>query len=121
MTFLLSAQVIDAIAQERKLEQPSISYGAENLYMHGPLEELTRGNLTKVSCSCLLIVLLQLDMCIIDLARHKLQLICILQAIGSLVEGDGSIVQVNDKKLASTLRIKLRFSDTVMHDANGTG
>lgn len=43
-----------------------------------------------------------------------------MQAISSLVEGDGSIVQVNDKKLASTLRLKLRFSDTVMHDANGT-
>lgn len=44
-----------------------------------------------------------------------------MQAVSSLVEGDGSIVQINDKKLASTLRIKLRFSDTVMHDANGMG
>lgn len=63
----------------------------------------------------------------IPLARHlhceicNLKLFCHLQAISSLVEGDGSIVQINDKKLASTLRIKLRFSDTVMHDANGTG
>ena len=52
-TLLLSAQVIDAIAKERQLEQPSISCSAENLYMHGPLEELTRGNLTKVSYLCL--------------------------------------------------------------------
>lgn len=52
-TLWLSAQVIDGIAKERQLEQPSISYGAENLYMHGPLEELTRVNLTKVSYLCL--------------------------------------------------------------------
>ena len=52
-TSLLSAQVIDGVAKERQLEQPSISYGAENLYMHGPLEELTRGNLAKVGYLCL--------------------------------------------------------------------
>ena len=44
----LFVQVIDRIAKERKLQRPSVSYGAENLYMHGPLEELTRQNLTKV-------------------------------------------------------------------------
>lgn len=41
-------QVIAAIAKERSLNRPSVSYGAENLYMHGPLEELTKQNLTKV-------------------------------------------------------------------------
>lgn len=41
-------QVIDAIAKERNLNRPSVSYGAENLYMHGPLEELTKQNLSKV-------------------------------------------------------------------------
>ena len=44
----LLLQVIDRIAKERKLQRPSVSYGAENLYMHGPLEELTRQNLDKV-------------------------------------------------------------------------
>ncbi len=49
-------QVIDAISSARQLDKPSVSYGAENLYMHGPLEELTRHNLTKVclgTCVCL--------------------------------------------------------------------
>lgn len=41
-------QVIEAIAKERSLDKPSVSYGAENLYMHGPLEELTKHNLSKV-------------------------------------------------------------------------
>ena len=41
-------QVIDVIAKERSLNRPSVSYGAENLYMHGPLEELTKQNLSKV-------------------------------------------------------------------------
>ncbi|KAL3137662.1 hypothetical protein ABBQ38_004937 [Trebouxia sp. C0009 RCD-2024] len=81
-------QVIDAIAKERSLSKPSISYGAENLYMHGPLEELTKQNLSKV--------------------------------IGDLVDGDGSVLQVNDKKLAFTLRLKLKFNDTQMLDVNGT-
>lgn len=49
LTAASQLQVIDAIAKEKQLEQPSISYGAENLYMHGPLEELTKGNLSKVS------------------------------------------------------------------------
>ena len=31
-----------------KLSAPSVSYGAENLYMRGPLEEATRGNLGRV-------------------------------------------------------------------------
>jgi ubiquitin-activating enzyme E1 C len=30
------------------LSAPSISYGSTNLYMRGPLEELTRDNLSKV-------------------------------------------------------------------------
>ncbi|KAL3150767.1 hypothetical protein ABBQ32_000541 [Trebouxia sp. C0010 RCD-2024] len=81
-------QVIEAIAKERSLDKPSVSYGAENLYMHGPLEELTKHNLSKV--------------------------------IGDLVDGDGSVLQVNDKKLAFTLRLKLKFTDTQMLDVNGT-
>lgn len=48
-TVLIAMQVIDAISSQRQLEKPSVSYGAENLYMHGPLEELTRHNLTKVA------------------------------------------------------------------------
>ena len=43
-----------------------------------------------------------------------------MQAISSLVEGDGSIVQINDKKLTTTLRVKLKFTDTHMQEANGT-
>lgn len=43
-----------------------------------------------------------------------------LQMISDLVDGDGSIIQINDKKLASTLRLKLKFTDTQMHEANGT-
>ena len=31
-----------------RLSAPSVSYGAENLYMRGPLEEATRGNLARV-------------------------------------------------------------------------
>lgn len=42
-----------------------------------------------------------------------------MQAIASLVDGDGSIVQINDKKLTITLRVKLKFTDTIMHEANG--
>ena len=30
---------------------------------------------------------------------------CVLQAIGELVEGDGSIIHVNDKKLVSALKV----------------
>lgn len=52
-SFNLRMQVIDAIAKERSLSKPSISYGAENLYMHGPLEELTKQNLSKVWGICL--------------------------------------------------------------------
>ncbi|DBA91682.1 hypothetical protein WJX77_006601 [Trebouxia sp. C0004] len=81
-------QVIDAISSAKQLDKPSVSYGAENLYMHGPLEELTRHNLTKV--------------------------------ISDLVDGDGSIIQINDKKLAATLRLKLKFTDTPMLDVNVT-
>ena len=40
--------MLDAIADTRKLKQPSCSYGSTNLYMHGPLEELTKDNLSKV-------------------------------------------------------------------------
>ena len=43
-----------------------------------------------------------------------------MQVIGDLVDGDGSIIQINDKKLAATLRLKLKFKDTQMLDANGT-
>ena len=43
-----------------------------------------------------------------------------LQVISNLVDGDGSIIQINDKKLASTLRLKLKFTDTQMHEVNGT-
>ena len=43
-----------------------------------------------------------------------------VQVIGDLVDGDGSVLQVNDKKLAFTLRLKLKFTDTQMLDVNGT-
>ena len=43
-----------------------------------------------------------------------------LQVIGDLVDGDGSIIQINDKKLASTLRLKLKFTDTQMLDVDRT-
>jgi hypothetical protein len=33
-----------------------------------------------------------------------------VQSIGELVE-DGGIIQVNDKKLVSTMRVKLKYSD----------
>lgn len=35
-----------------------------------------------------------------------------VQPIGELVE-DGGIIQVNDKKLVSTMRIKLKYSDLI--------
>ena len=45
-------QVMDQMIEQKvggqTLEAPSISYGATNLYMRGPLEEMTRGNLSKV-------------------------------------------------------------------------
>ena len=34
----------------------------------------------------------------------------LLQVIGELVE-DGGVIQINDKKLLSTLRVKLKYSD----------
>lgn len=40
-----------------------------------------------------------------------------LQRITELVEGSGSVVQVNDKSLIAPLRVKLIFKDTAM--ANG--
>ncbi len=46
-------QVIDQMISEnigdRTLKAPSVSYGSTNLYMRGPLEEMTRPNLQKVS------------------------------------------------------------------------
>ena len=45
-------QVLDALVADKalgaKLSAPSVSYGAQNLYMRGPLEEATRGNLARV-------------------------------------------------------------------------
>ena len=45
-------QIMDALVADSrtggKLSAPSVSYGAENLFMHGPLEDLTRPNLSKV-------------------------------------------------------------------------
>ena len=45
-------QVLDALVADKalgaKLSAPSVSYGAQNLYMCGPLEEATRGNLARV-------------------------------------------------------------------------
>ncbi len=45
-------QVLDALMADKalgaQLVAPSVSYGAENLYMRGPLEEATRGNLACV-------------------------------------------------------------------------
>lgn len=35
---------------------------------------------------------------------------CGVQAIGDLVE-DGGVIQVNDKKLLSTMHVKLKYSD----------
>jgi hypothetical protein len=35
----------------------------------------------------------------------------IRQAIGELVDGDGSMVQVNDRELAAPLRVKLCFAE----------
>lgn len=47
-------QVLDALMADKalgaQLVTPSVSYGAENLYMRGPLEEATRGNLARVRC-----------------------------------------------------------------------
>lgn len=45
-------QVLDALMADKalgaQLAAPSVSYGAENLYMRGPLEEATHGNLACV-------------------------------------------------------------------------
>ena len=35
----------------------------------------------------------------------------VAQAISSLVDGDGSIVQVNDKGLVAPLRVRLKFKN----------
>lgn len=49
---MASGQVLDALMADKalgaQLVTPSVSYGAENLYMRGPLEEATRGNLACV-------------------------------------------------------------------------
>ncbi len=44
---MLDALVADKVLGA-KLSSPSVSYGAENLYMRGPLEEATRCNLGRV-------------------------------------------------------------------------
>ncbi|KAK9829882.1 hypothetical protein WJX72_008443 [[Myrmecia] bisecta] len=84
------SQVIEALKADpqlgRQLNEPSISYGATNLYMRGVLEQATRDNLEKT--------------------------------IGELVGGDGSVIQVNDRKLLAPLRVKLRFP-AESADANG--
>ncbi len=45
-------QVLDALVADKalgaRLAAPSVSYGAANLFMRGPLEEATRGNLARV-------------------------------------------------------------------------
>ena len=41
-------QMIEQKVGERELSAPSISYGNSNLYMQGPLEAVTRDNLSKV-------------------------------------------------------------------------
>ena len=45
------AQFIDELKADRRLgaslQSPSVSYGSTNLYMRGPLEEATRGNLSR--------------------------------------------------------------------------
>lgn len=50
-----SLQVIDQLIEEKvggqELSRPSVSFGATNLYMRGPLEEDTRANLPKVCFS----------------------------------------------------------------------
>ncbi len=44
--------MLDALIERKpgghELSKPSVSYNADNLYMHGPLEADTRPNLSKV-------------------------------------------------------------------------
>lgn len=39
-----------------------------------------------------------------------------LQKLVELVDGDGSVIAVNDKKLLAPLRVKLKFKDTEMQN-----
>ena len=152
------------------LSAPSVSYGAQNLYMRGPLEEATRGNLARVrqpvpffgvTAACRQRAICSRRLChVVHLVTHdthhaplitwEAQLQCTamhvqqirlrpqnmmlteyaiacvgrcacygqgamldaaLQAIGELVDGDGAIVQVNDRGLTAALRVKLCFAD----------
>jgi len=42
------------------------------------------------------------------LYKRPTEALCV-QKIGELVEGDGSVIAVNDKKLLAPLRVKLKF------------
>ena len=42
-------QMIAGKVGDRDLKAPSVSYGSTNLYMRGPLEDMTKPNLQKVS------------------------------------------------------------------------
>ena len=132
-TFAL--QVLTAIATQHKLSKPSASYGASNLYMQGPLEQMTRSNLEKVGHSralseplvckkeqplppvqsiiaCAVLCYLcrtAKQFCAAACTRLSPSLV-VLQPISELVDGSGSLLQINDKSLVSTLRVKLIFT-----------
>ena len=126
--------MLTAIATQHKLSKPSASYGASNLYMQGPLEQMTRSNLEKVGHSTALSepLLVQKGAAFATCAAHyclpALYYLCrtakqfcaactrlssslvVLQPISELVDGSGSLLHINDKSLVSTLRVKLIFT-----------
>lgn len=44
----------------------------------------------------------------------RMRISCFVQVIAALVDGDGSVVAVNDRKLVAPLRVKLKFKDSIM-------
>lgn len=156
-------QVIDTMKVnpqlgKRDLKRPSVSFGSSNLYMHGPLEEMTRPNLRKVSClhamlampsigassipcppiSCIAVGV-WMDGVILrqQAAEHAADVLrsasahassqeapsgapsglsismSLLQTMSSLVDGSGSIIQLNDPSLVAPLRVSLKFTDDI--------
>lgn len=142
---------------KRDLKRPSVSFGSSNLYMHGPLEEMTRPNLRKVSLHAMLAmpsteassiprppisciaVGVWMDGVILrqQAAEHAADVLrsasahassqkapsgapsslsismSLLQTMSSLVDGSGSIIQLNDPSLVAPLRVSLKFTDDI--------
>ncbi len=76
---------------------------------------------TEAACDCLFSTLFSVQACAMQpipprtFALSSDRMCCVLQPISKLVDGDGSVLQVNDPTLVSTVRVKLQFTPTNGH------